>query len=153
MQSIHQKLYSHLSFLLKTGGGRVANRQNCMCLVCAGMCVCVWVPACLRYVYVPRQILQISQHTVRQVNISGSVMSAAQERSLHWMALLWVFSKHQQQSIHVWCTVSKKRGNINFFALGNLNISRNDINTITTQTRPSLISSVTGLYPLAPVLQ
>lgn len=149
MQSIHQKLSSHLSFLLKTGGGRMANRQNCVHLFCVGVCDCLHAWACLD-ASIASKVRQNFWFNAECWNtctgelcpLDGTVMSFLQSIS------------NNQFMCGVVC---QKWGNINFFALGNLNISRNDINTITTgthtNTRPSLISPVTGLYPLAPILQ
>lgn len=112
------------------------------------------MPASLIYVYVQMQILQISQcKAALYFRFSQECWNSGtgELSPLDGTVMSFFTASATINSCVVYCV--KNGGNINFFALENPNISRNDINTITTQTQASLISSVTGLYPLAPILQ
>ena len=61
---------------------------------------------------------------------AGTHRCTAERRPLDG-TVMSLFQSNNQFMCGVEC---QKRGNINFFAPGNLNISRKDINTITTQT-------------------
>lgn len=143
MQSIQQKLYSHLSFLIIKKKERKKGREGKQ----IGKIVCVCAAACLsasmfRHKYCRRAkarqvekllpqscvLAHTHTHTYRCTGglrpLDGTVMR---------FSFLFFFQSRSNNQFM--CGVlCQKRGNINSFAPGNLNISRKDINTITTQT-------------------
>lgn len=114
------------------------------------MCVSVFASACmLMSVSNPNISNQPKQDWSNALAQSWVLQhTGAQGKCVHWMALLWVWRVffffcflqswgNNQLMCGILC---QKWGNINFFAPGNLNISRKDINTIATPTHTHTIT-------------